>query len=200
MCFQSGRNVHSETTVSHSGSLEGFQNGWNRDSETTVSHFGSKYCSYTSRNAFAEGVGEGSHPKLQRVSSLVGLSTGFTMPPRLSARKRAADEPPDEVLRRYVCIYPSAGYRQLAGLDNIDFTQNYLRTFLRHNRAAVVESFEASWATMPTLQMADLHQHADFLRGYLDHGAETALRALQYDYEHGRNSDLETTVSHSGLE
>ena len=41
MCFQNGRNVHYETTVSHSGSLECFQNGWNRDSETTVSHSGS---------------------------------------------------------------------------------------------------------------------------------------------------------------
>ena len=117
-------------------------------------------------------------PKLQRVSSLLGLSTGFIMPPRSSARKRAADEPPDEVLRRYVCIYPSAGRPQLAGLDNIDFTRDYLRTFLRNNRAAVVESFEASWASMPTLQLSELQLHGDFLRGYVDDGAETALRAF----------------------
>ena len=110
------------------------------------------------------------------------------MPPRSSARKRAADGPPDEVLRRYVCIYPSAGYRQLADLDNIDFTRDYLRTFLRNNRAAVVESFEASWASMPTLQLAELQRRVEFLRGYVDDGAATALRALQHD--HGESASL----------
>ena len=110
------------------------------------------------------------------------------MPPPSSARKRALDEPPDEALRRYVCIYPLAGYRQLAAQDNIHVSHNYARAFLRDNRGAVLESFEASQASMPRLQLSELQQHVDFFRVYLDDGAETALRALQYD--HGKSAIL----------